>query len=342
MRQPLLLATVAACLIGVSAGASSAEEAAPSFAGPAWLRNDHPLYLTLMSTARPDRATTLAPRRSAWALAYLDSNTIADQNNLAVTDRIIVDAELQRIELGWKYGLAEHLELSAAVPYLILGGGYMDNFIESFDDVFDAVPRARSIRGHGEFRYLFRVNGQNLIDETDATRHGLGDLPLQLKYQFRDAVEGWFPQAAVRGTLKLPTATDSLLGSDRVDVGAGVLAEQPFGERFRVTLNLDVTTAHLPLALKTLDLDPVVVTGFFALEHRLTRKASWWVQYTAASNPYPTFDNDMTALNRLPMGVGLGWTYRVAPRAAITLAAGENINSAWPDFAWSAELSGSF
>ena len=313
-----------------------------SAAEPLLLRNDHPLYLTLTSTALPDRPKVLAPRRWAWDVGYLDSNTIADQNDLAVTDRIIVDAELQRLELRVRYGMAERWEASAAVPYLVLGGGYMDSFIESFDDTFDAVPRARSIRGDGEFRYLFMVDGRNLIDETDETRHGLGDIPLQVKYQCRSETAGWFPTVALRGMLKLPTATDSLLGNGRVDGGVGVLAEQPLGERFRLTANLDVTSVHLPMALKTVDMAPVMVSGLLVAEHRLTRRFSWMVQYAAGSNPYPKFDKDMTALNRLPMGIGLGVTYRTTPRTALTVSAGENINSAWPDFSWSAAFRGSF
>lgn len=320
-----------------------ADESDSSSVAPPWFRNDHPLYLTLMANTVPDRPTTMAPRRSAWSLTYADANTIADQNNLAVTDRIIVDAELQRVELGWRYGVSDRLEVSAALPYLVLGGGYMDDFIESFDDLFDATPRARSIRGQDEFRYLFRRGGQNLIDETDESRHGLGDIPLQVKYRFReDARAAWFPTASVRGMLKLPTATDSLLGNDRVDAGIGLLAEQPLGSRLRATTNLDLTTVHLPLALKSIDMDPVMVTGMLAVEHQVTRKASWWVQYTAASNPYPTFDNDMTALNRLPMGIALGWMYRVTPKARVMLAAGENINSAWPDFSWTASVDSVF
>jgi len=297
----------------------------------------------MFSTAIPDGARTVVPRRWAWALGYLNSNSIVDQNNLAVTDRVIVDGELQRFELGVKYGLRQRLELGTTVPYLVLGGGYMDEFIDSFEDAFSfTTPRARRIRGAGEFRYLVRINGQNVIDETDETIHGLGDLPIQLKYQFRDEPGGLFPQMAARGMLKLPTATDPLLGNDRLDGGIGWLAEQPLGSRMRLLVNLDVTSAHLPLALKTIGIDPVVVSGVVGFEHRVTARASWKAQLMIGSNPYPAFDRDITALNREPMGIGLGWTYRFPRRATVTLAAAENVNSAWPDFAWTASLSGDF
>lgn len=306
------------------------------------LRNDHPLYLPIFATALPDRATVVEPGRWGWEVGYLDSNSITDQNNLAVTDRVIVDAELHRFEATLRYGVAERWELRAALPYVVMNGGYMDGFIQSFDDLFDATPRARTIRSRNEFRYLVRVNGDNLVDETDETIQGLGDLPVQLKYQFRDEPARLIPRAAARVSLKLPTATNPLLGNGRVDVGVGLLAEQPVGGRFLLVANLDLATAHTTTKLKTLDVDPVVVWGTLTAEYFLTDRASVAAHYSAGSNPYPEFDNDMPVFNRLPMGIGLGWTYRLFPKARVTLAAGENINSAWPDFAWSAAVAGDF
>lgn len=309
------------------------------FTQPLTLRNDSPLYLTLFSTALPDRATIVAPRRWAWGLGYSASNSIVDQNNLAVSDRVIVDGEMHRFEVGVKYGLSPRWELGVFVPYLVFNGGYLDGFVDSFEDAFGfTTPRARSIRSAGQLRYLVRVNGQDLIDESDETIHGLADIPFQVKYLFRDREGGILPRASVRGLLKLPTATDPHLGNDRLDGGVGVLAEQPIGRRILLTFNLDVTSAHLPLALKTVDIDPVVVSGMAALEHFLTRRLTWKAQLMAGSNPYPKFDKDMTAVNRAPMGIALGATWRLFPRASIQLAATENINSAWPDFGWTASV----
>lgn len=355
LRVPLLVMSMMVCL-GAAASVAAADEwehpalaeapVRPSgqrlFSGPLMLRNDSPLYLTLMTTALPDRATTLAPTRWAWEAGYLNSNSIVDQNNLAVTDRVIIDAELQRFEVSVKHGVADRWEAGASLSYLALGGGYMDGFIDSFEDAFGfTTPRARRIRSEGEFRYLVRVNGQNLIDETDETIHGLGDLPLYLKYQFRDEVSGWAPRMATRLTLKLPTATERLLGNRRVDVGAGFLAEQPIGDRWLLLANLDLTTAHAPTRIKTIDLDPVVVSSTWLIEYFLTDRASLKAQYAIASNPYPEFDKDMTVFNRLPMGIGVGWTYRL-PKARVTLGASENVNSAWPDFSWTASFNGEF
>lgn len=315
----------------------------PRFTGPLLLRNDSPLYLTLSSAAIPDRARTVAPRRWAWEFGYLASNSIVDQNNLAVSDRVIVDGEMQRFELAVKYGLADRVELGVVVPYLIFADGYLDGFIGSFEDAFGfTTPRARRIRSAGELRYLFRVNGQNLIDETDEAIQGLGDAACQIKYLLRDERGGWVPRVAVRGLLKFPTATDPLLGNRRVDGGIGVLAEQPIGSRMMVLANLEVTSAHLPMPLKSVDIDPVVVSGMLGFEHLVMRRLSWKAQVMMGSNPYPKFDKDMTALNHGPAGIGLGVTYRVCPRAVLALMAAENANSAWTDFAWSASFQGEF
>lgn len=321
--------------LALSATTASAEEQERPFSGPPPLRNDHPVYLTLFSIAMPDRARTVAPGRWMWEIGYVDSNTIIDQHNVNESDRLIVDGEIQRIELDVKYGLGPQWELEAAIPYMILGGGYLDDFIQSFEDTFGFVtPGARESRGKDEFRYLFRVNGNNLIDEVDEVIHGLGDIPIRLKYQIRDGSEGFLPRLAARGILKLPTATDSLLGNGRVDGGVGLLAEQPLPWRILVFSNLDVTSTHLPRKLRTLDIDPVMVSGSFGFEHFLTNRLSWQTQLTMATNPLPKFHPDMRTLNRLPMGVALGGAYRFSKTIGVRLMVTENINSSWSDFSW--------
>lgn len=313
------------------------------FAQPLPFRNDHPLYLTLFSTAFPDRARTLAPHRWAWEAGYLNSNSIVEQHNVLETDRIIVDGEMQRFEVSFRYGLIDSLELKVTFPYLLLGGGYMDDFIESFEDIFGfKTPGSRESRETGQFRYLFRVNRVDLIDKSGGSIDGLGDIPLQLKFKFRDSPEGILPRLAIRGLVKFPSATDPLLGNERVDGGIGLLAEQPIGKRMLLLANVDATTTHLPLSLKTIDLDPVMVSGSLAFEHFLTERVSWKWQWTAATNPYPKFHSDMTALNGTPMGIGLGWIYRFKPRAALQVGVAENISSAWSDFSWSASFQGEF
>lgn len=341
--QRLLIVSLAVGVVAGLAGQALCEDTSNKserpFSGPLMMRNDNPLYLTLFSTALPDRAQTIASGHWSWDLGYLDTNTIFDQANVTGADNVLVDGEMQRFELNLRYGLKEHLELSCAIPYLYFGGGYLDGFIQSFEDSFGFVtPGARESRGKGQFRYLFQVTGDPLIDKSDDAIHGMADLPIQLKFQFRDERQGLFPRMAVRGMLKLPTATDPVLGNGRLDGGVGLLVEQPVGRRLLLFSNLDVTSTHLPLALKTIDLVPVMASGSFGFEHFLTDRASWKMQCAVASNPYPDFHHDLTALTRVPAGVGLGWTYRFPPRTTLKLSVVENMDMAWPDFEWGFSL----
>ena len=327
----LLLTT--AFLSSAKAEENAEEEYLP-FTGPLPLRNDNPLYLALFSAVLPDQARTTAPRRWSLEAGHLGSNNVIEQHNVTESDFVLLDMELQRFELDLRYGLQEKLELRATLPYLFMGGGYMDDFILSFEETFGfTTPGARESRGENEFRYLFRVNGQNLIDESDTTIQGLGDIPIQLKYQFRDEQGGLLPDVAVRGILKLPTATESILGNGHVGGGIGLLAEQPIGKRILLIGNLDITSVRPTRRLKSLNLDDTMVSGLLGFEHRLTRRLSWKGYTLGATNPYPTFHEDMSALNRPPMGVGIGAAYRFK-RATVKLNVVENFFSAWPDFAW--------
>ena len=313
------------------------------FSAPLLLRNDCPLYLTFFSTAFPDRPGTTSAHQWAWEFGYLSSNYIIEQHNVTESDRIVVDDEIERFEFSLRYGLRDDLEIAVTVPYLAMGGGYMDDFIQSFEDTFGfTTPGARESRKSNDFQYLFRVDGNDLISKSDESISGFADIPIQLKYRFRNQTDGWFPYAAVRGILKVPSASGPLLGNERFDGGFGLLAEQPIGGRIRLLTNIDVTSTHLPTALKTVDIDPVMVSGSVGFEHFLTNRASWRAQMTMATNPYPKFHQDISALNHIPMGIGVGWVYRFSKRAAVKLTVGENFYSAWPDFAWSASLQKEF
>ena len=306
-----------------------------AFHGPLLQRNDNPLYLAFGSTILSDRADTGEPGRWRWNADYLNSNTIVDQHDDSEADHVVVDAEVQRFELTLKRALTQRLEFGTAIAYVAIGSGFSDSFIESFEEgVGAASVGARDGRGENEFRYLFRVDGVNQIDRQDETIHGLTDIPLQLKFQFRDGQEGFLPRVSARGMLKLPTATDSLLGNQAVDGGVGLLAEQPAGKKLLFLGNIEVVSVHAPRPLKNLDLDPVMVSGTVGFEHRLTQRASWQLQWRGATNPYPEFNEQMTALTRTPMSIGFGWNYRLFRTASLRLTLMENLFSSDPDFAW--------
>lgn len=83
-------------------------------------------------------------------------------------------------------------------------------------------------------------------------------------------------------------------------------------------------------------------TGSFGFEHFLTQRASWKGQITAGSHAYPTFHEDLTVINRTPVGVGFGLSYRISRRGSLHLSTAENIFSAWADLSWSASLKAEF
>ncbi len=315
----------------------------PPFAGPLAMRNDNPLYLPLFAPIMSERATVTRAGKLSWDVTYVNSNNAVEQDNFTRTDLVILDTEVQRTELDLRYGVTDRLEMALRVPYVAMGGGYMDHFIESAEEAFGfTVPGVRESGTANDFHYLVKVNGETLIDRTDPI-DGLADIPVQVKYQFRDRPEGLLPRMAVRSVLKLPTATTSLLGNDRVDWGVGLLGEQPLGRRVLLWGNSDVTSAHGPPELKSLDIDPVMISGTAGMEILLTEKASVAVQATMATNPYPTFHDDLTVLNRVPIGVGLGWNYRLFKTTRIRLMAAENLaHPTWPDFSWSAAIQSEF
>jgi hypothetical protein len=95
-------------------------------------RNNIPLYLFFLSMP-PEKAKVLAAHQWEFSLDY----TVANITSSAFTPvsslyDIQIDAEVSRWEFQVNYGVYDHLEMGIEIPYLTLGSGYLDTFVENF------------------------------------------------------------------------------------------------------------------------------------------------------------------------------------------------------------------
>jgi len=279
----------------------------------------------------PDKAGVTEKDKFDIDADYTVSNiTVSCFTPVSSMYNINIDAEVSRVTLDLRYGLFENFEAGLEAPYLSLSRGYMDSFVEDFEDAIGArTPRSRIRQGTNNYNYSFIYNNQNLINRKNAS-DGLGDVVLKAKYRLIEEEEGFFaPNISIRSALKLPTGRKrDLLGSGEFDWGLGVIADKSFSRRMSFYCGLNVVFIQKPDFFSALNMKKEIASGFIGIEYFFTERFSLVAQVSGNTTPYP--DSGTNALDESAGDVGLGINYiwkekqNVSWRFAFT----ENINSA--------------
>lgn len=160
-------------------------------------------------------------------------------NNFTVNDTadeaIVIDGETHRINMQFRYGISDHIELGLDVPYLSHESGRLDGFIDDWHHFFDLPDGGRPDVAKDQLRYGYRDGGITPVDVQQST-DGIGDVSVSAAYQL---LNNESRQWALRGGVKLPTGdADSLQGSESTDVFAGVnVSDQGLLEQYNIVLH---------------------------------------------------------------------------------------------------------
>lgn len=134
-------------------------------------------------------------------------------------EKITLDGETYRLAVTTRYGLAPRWEAGIDVPYLIQGGGFLDNFIIDWHNTFGLPQGGRDRAFNNRVNYSYsKDNVQKL--RMDHTASGIGDISFTGGYRLYD-ISGTdrHDRLALKGSIKLPTGdSSSLLGSGSTDV----------------------------------------------------------------------------------------------------------------------------
>ena len=232
--------------------------------------------------------------------------------------------------LDLRYGLSEKLEAGLDVPYLSLSRGYLDEFVERFEDTVGATtPRSRARQGSYNLNYSFIYNSQSLIKRTNAS-DGLGDIVLKAKYQIsKEDENGFWPNASFRAAVKLPTGEKrSLLGSGEIDYGFGVLLDKTFSEKITVYTGCNFVIIEKPSFFSVLNLKRNIISGLLGVEYLLTQRFSIVVQATGNTTPYPSSGTNALDESAIDLGLGVNYRFKEKENVSWHFAFTENVNSA--------------
>jgi hypothetical protein len=268
------------------------------------------------------QSRVLGAGQSAFAADYdLTTEYYADSN---ASENLVIDGETSAFAFSWRQGIGRDVELSARLPLLIVGGGFMDHFIQQWHKTFGLPNGGREFARNDVRQYSYSVNGVTVLDER---RSGttLGDVELGAGWKLADGI-------ALRGMLKLPTGSKHRLTGG--NWGGAVWGDfaLPFAtySDFDGFASLGATLAQksdvLPQQQKT-----VAVFGGAGMGYRLTSAFELRSQLYAHSALYK--NTDLDGLKKPGLQLTLGGSYRWSPGTSLDVFFQEDaVTNSSPDF----------
>jgi hypothetical protein len=279
----------------------------------------------------PDKADVVETDKLDMRAYYTVSNiTVSAFTPASSLYNINIDAEVSRVTLDLRYGIHENMEIGVEVPYLSLSRGYLDEFVEDFEDTVGATtPRSRERQGAYNLNYSFIYNNQSLINIRHSTE-GLGDVVLKAKYQvIKEEDRDFLPNLSFRAAVKLPTGNENdLLGSGELDYGFGILLDKAFFGKIIVYAGCGLAIIEKPDFFSALNLKRNIVSGMLGAEYLFTSRFSLVAQIMANTSPYPSSGTNVLDEEGIDVGLGVNYTWKEKQDVSWHFGFTENINSA--------------
>jgi hypothetical protein len=245
----------------------------------------------------------------------------------------LIDGEVGRTDLSLRRGIGHGVELSADLPILHIGGGFLDGFIEGFHKAFSIKRSDRFSAERGGY-LVYLHSGDRTVVRTADPGWALGDLVLGAKVTLPvpPILPAGFDLAAA-GLLKLPSGDRNRLGSSgSPDIGVQLLGSRPF-TRARLYLNLSVVREG---RWKDLGADAVTVfSASAAYEHRFFRRSAIVIEMAVSDSPLKGFRN--VQLAEKTYIATLAWKQALSPTRSVYFSFNENLFNFddSPDFGFS-------
>lgn len=270
--------------------------------GPLPVRTQNPLYLQFLSIP-PEPAQTLNRNQFETSVQTTFSNIF--EFDPAGLTQVNLDMELWRTAFSFSYGLTDTLDVKIELPVISNGGGFLDDFIQWYHNLFGLPNAGRDSVPNHEFHYTVAHNGVTLADYP-AAGSGLSDMVARFKYLVSERFQ-WPFKLALAAAVKAPTGQSSKgLGSGRFDGGLTLLAQKSL-KRFHLAGQVGYTKlgGHS-------NLQSILKSGFFhfgqSLEFQLWNWLSPVVQLTGNTPGFKNVDTEDLSVMILDLNIGAAGT----------------------------------
>jgi len=165
-------------------------------------------------------AETSATVTPAGRLTVSLSQDIASEYAVSGTnsEQIVLDGESYRWTLAARYGLGERFEAGVEIPYILYGGGFLDDFIVDWHKTFGLPQGGRDSAPKNRLIYRYSKDGVQKL-RMEHAGSGIGDIVLTGGMKLYDVNDRSARDTlALRSSIKLPTGeSGSLRGSGSTD-----------------------------------------------------------------------------------------------------------------------------
>jgi hypothetical protein len=291
---------------------------ASGFEGPFQVKNLFPIFL---HAGQPYLERASEENSLSLSLSHSSTYTVQESGDWITH----MDMEVTEAALRYKRVCRDLFEFDLDIPVMIIGGGFMDGFLDDFHSTFGFDDYGRSNRPNNELLYEVRKDNRLLV--MGRSRTSIGDIKLALKKTFFQH-EGM--TAAARAEVELPTGdADEGFGNGSIDTGASILLDAAITDSIMSYWNLGVV---FPGDLKAHD--KLNLRNFFyagaAIEAAVGGGLSLIAQIEAQTPVYP--ETDLRAVDRDAVLLVVGGRY-TASNHTFDLSLTEDINtSGAPDF----------
>jgi hypothetical protein len=327
MRQRRQQAVVGGLVVVIGAGCV----AAPAHHGPLPVRNQHPAQLTVQS-ALP-RSADVVPARSAELRHDAAYTSLWLLGTGPGASSWSMDGEYLRSSTRATVGLGHGLDLGVELAFAHTTGGFLDQFIIDYHDVFDLPDQDRSGAPKDQFLIEATRGGQTAF-AVDEASFALLDVPLVLTWQIAAPGRERLG-AALRAGVELPTGDDDRgFGNGGLDALVGGIVDYRT-DHVGWTAWAQHTFAATPSRARRAGVGFADVTQIgAAAELPLTAELAAVVQLGYETSTLRRLGPEVAANDQLLLWVGA--RYVAASDWAVELGFGEDLfGKASPDFtAW--------
>lgn len=289
-----------------------------SFEGPLQANNLYPIFLHA-----DQQYLEKAGLESSISYSLSHSSTYTVQSS-GQWD-IFLDMEITALNFRYKRIIKDVAEFDMDVPLLIIGGGFMDGFLEEYHSAFGFPDYGRSARPENEFLYEVRRDDNLIIKGRSGVR--LGDIRLAVKKPL--IISDGFG-LSVKGDVELPVGNEKEgFGNGSIDAGIAVLLDKKITDNIMTYANLGFVFPGDVRGYEKVDLNNFVYGGA-GVEAYIGKGISFLAQLQGQSQIYP--ETDLLAVDRDAWLLVIGGRYKTGKRS-FDLSLTEDINtSGAPDF----------
>jgi len=294
--------------------------------GPLQTTNRFPLHM-LFIKPRPVQADMPSRGDLETNLAMEYSNTFFDRHNSRWN--AVMDMEVLVVDLSLVYGLTPNVALRLDAPFVSMGGGFLDGFLENYHDALGAPNYGRENRPKNTFEYRVSKDGLLWVQGDEGTMQ-MSDVTVSTQIKFFGPLGSHEISGSLLLSLKLPTGNQTLgLSSGQFDAGVYLpmrWSADPwsFFVMPGAALISDPDTRGADISAR----NTYSMLGGVAYDY--SQNTTWLVQLNYCTSPI-----EQTGLNALDKGaleLAIGFHHRLAEDWIMEFAFCEDLTLALPDF----------